>query len=68
LDFNEGEVLARKTAKIDREEDYNLITGELIKKSNEFYRMDYFDDKEQAEINAIFTRELVNKIKKNANE
>jgi len=54
LEFNEGEVLARKTAKINVDEDYDL-TGGLINKSNEFYSLDYFDDKEQAEINSILT-------------
>lgn len=65
LDFNEGEVLARKTVKINRDEDYDL-TGGLINKSNEFYSLDYFDDKEQAEINLIFQpvrQEVVDDIK-----
>jgi len=68
LDFNEGEVLARKTAKIDREEDYDL-TGGLINKSNEFYQKDFFDDKELAEINSIFTAyKICEKTKQNKND
>jgi len=54
LDFNEGEVLARKTAKINREEDDYDLTGELINRPNELYKKSYFDDKELAEINSIF--------------
>jgi len=66
LDFNKGEVLARKTAKINREEDYDL-TGGLINRSNKFYSLDCFDDNEKAEINLIFQpvrQEIVDDIKR----
>lgn len=52
--FNKSEVLIRKTAKIDINEDYDL-TGELVNKPNEFYRKDFFDNKELADINSVFT-------------
>jgi len=50
---SEGNVLIRKGVKLDSG-DYNRTTGELVSQLDRVYREDYFNEKEQAEINAIF--------------
>jgi len=49
----EGTILIRKTARLGNR-DYNQA-GELINQPSKVYRQDYFNDKELAEISAIFT-------------
>ncbi|CFW92715.1 protein of unknown function [endosymbiont DhMRE of Dentiscutata heterogama] len=74
LDFDGGEkgkVLIRKTVQISVDEDYDL-TGGLINLSNKFYRKDYFDDKELAEINDALKindedRQIIETIKSDVN-
>ena len=69
-------MLIRKTARIDNR-DYDPATRELISQPGKVYRVDYFNEKEQAEINVIFPstptsqpirQELISKIKQHANE
>lgn len=48
-----GDVLILKTARLGNR-DYNQATGELINQPGKVYRQDYFNEKELAEINAIF--------------
>jgi len=65
-----GDVLILKTARLG-DRDYNQATRELINQPGKVYRQDYFNEKELAEINAIFVVstinwELVNNIKQNS--